>query len=140
MHCSGTHYLSWIQYYIYTTLLYYTIILHYYTTLLYYTIILHYYTTLLYYTIILHYYTTLLHYTIILHYYTANNPILNRTAICFISFLHIKTTRTIVVSAHNTLELILLIITKISVDVPYASFKHSSKLLIRNNSIPDRIS
>ena len=30
--------------------------------------------------------------------------------------------------------------TKISVDVSYASFKHSSKLLIQNNSIPDRIS
>ena len=30
--------------------------------------------------------------------------------------------------------------TIISVDVSYASFKHSSKLLIQNNSIPDRIS
>ena len=30
--------------------------------------------------------------------------------------------------------------TKISVDVSYSSFKHSSKLLIQNNSIPDRIS
>ena len=30
--------------------------------------------------------------------------------------------------------------TKISVEVSYASFKHSSKLLIQNNSIPDRIS
>ena len=29
---------------------------------------------------------------------------------------------------------------QISVDVSYASFKHSSKLLIQNNSIPDRIS
>ena len=30
--------------------------------------------------------------------------------------------------------------TKISVDVSYASFKHSSKLLIQNKSIPDSIS
>ena len=30
--------------------------------------------------------------------------------------------------------------TKISVDVSYASFKHSPKLLIQNNSIPERIS
>ena len=29
---------------------------------------------------------------------------------------------------------------KISVDVSYASFKHSLKLFIQNNSIPDRIS
>ena len=41
---------------------------------------------------------------------------------------------------HHGIRIWNYISTKISVDVSYASFKHSSKLLIQSNSIPDRIS